>query len=98
MRAGDGDALAAVDHGARLTEMRTALLTRSAADLDAWPSYAVTAADLIVRRAGRQTGAVLGLDVTGSESGIGGTSPWSAVIAVRRASDGRWLIVEVVPR
>ena len=98
---GDGEALAAVDHGARLAELRSALSnspTASDSADDQWPTYTVSQGELVVRRAGRQATAVLALGVTGTEA-LGGTaSPWSASIAVRRASDGRWLIVEVKPR
>ena len=62
------------------------------------PSYAVTRTKLVVRRAGGQTGAVLGLDLTGSEIGPDGPAAWSALVAVRQAADGRWLIVEVLRR
>jgi hypothetical protein len=98
METGDAESLAAVDHGARLNELR-AVLGAGAPDEDGgvpWPSYVVTDADLSVRRAGRQSAAVLAFALTGTMTDAGGRRPWSASIAVRQAADGRWLIVEVV--
>jgi hypothetical protein len=84
--------------GLVLAELRSALSSSSAAadsSSGQWPTYTVSEAELVVRRAGRQTTAVLALEVTGTEERGGTTGLWSASIAVRRASDGRWLIVEV---
>ena len=95
---GDVEGLAAVDHGARLAEVRAALSSLSAASESAdgqWPTYTIADASLVVRRTGSQGSAVLALEVTGTELRGGATTPWSASIALRRASDGRWLIVEV---
>jgi hypothetical protein len=100
MKTGAGELLAAVDHGARLNELRSIIAGRAPAEPGAiaWPSHTVITADLVVRRAGRQSSAVLTLDVTGTTTHAARTEPWFASIAVRQASDGRWLIVELAER
>jgi hypothetical protein len=99
MEAGDAESLAAVAHGARLSELRS-MLSQSSVDEATmqWPSYEVSTARLVVRRAGRQASGVLTLDVTGTKTALDETTPWSAFIGVRQASDGRWLIVELTER
>ena len=103
MRRRDVDRLGAVDHGTRLSELRSVIET-SLADRSplAVPTYDVRVAHLVVARVGRQSGPVLGVEMSGEVSWspdgrapAGAPEPWSALVAVRQASDGRWLIVDV---
>ncbi len=95
LRQGDAAGLAAVDHGARLVELRSLLDARSGAGVDRWPAYAIDSAELVVHRAARQGSAVLALEVNGTTTDASRSEPWGARISVRRAADGRWLIVEL---
>jgi Na+-translocating ferredoxin:NAD+ oxidoreductase RnfD subunit len=103
MRQRDVDRLGAVDHGTRLSELRDTIET-SLADGStlAIPTYELRTAHLVVARVGRQSGPVLGIEVRGEvamvrdgSSGLGAAEPWNALVAVRQATDGRWLIVSV---
>lgn len=98
MRRGDAASLASVDHGARLIELRSVLDSRRGVGTGTWPDYVIESAELVVRRAARQGGALLALEVVGTENESGRSRPWTARIAVRRAENGRWLIVEVSER
>ncbi len=93
---GDGSSLAAVDHGTRLVELQTALRSRSGPPVEVPQIAAISTAVLGTRRPGRQSSPVLAITVTGTQTrGDGGAAPWSAVVSLRQADDGRWLIVDL---
>ena len=96
LRRGDAKLLGAVDHGTRLDELRSMLALSPGGRVEESPKYTATAAHLSLRRAGRQSSPVLSIAVDGSATTTAdGTTEWTAIIWVRRASDGRWLIVQV---
>lgn len=92
VRRGDLSLLDGVDHGARLVELRS----EAPVDL-AVPE--LSAIHLVVAPGGgHQSAALLGAEVTGvRRAADGAVEPWSALIALRMASDGRWLIASIRP-
>jgi hypothetical protein len=106
LRARDFELLRAVDHGARLHELRRAI-DDAAGDVILATTYEFDTFEFEVVRRGGQSGSVLSIrargqavrtrvDAGGDETPAG-REPAALEIGVRRADGARWLIVDVRP-
>jgi Na+-translocating ferredoxin:NAD+ oxidoreductase RnfD subunit len=106
LRRRDPDLLRAVDHGTRLDELTDLINGADSGAIDV-PEYVFDTMRLVPVRRGRQSGAVVGVEAHGTVRRIQTDStgaaqadtiePVALVAALRRAIDGRWLIVDLRP-